>query len=447
MSWRKIALVLRREYAYNFRRPSFLFTAFGVPLISLGAMILIGYMIDQRESNLDAFRRVGYIDRARIVQQQGPNPHGYFPITDPDVPPPAPMENGSDVGAYFDALEQLAAQQLADGQLDAYFVLGDNYVYTGHVALYTSRKAPEQLREEIEDFLRAQIAVHVPEDVPLPPARLEKIEYVMRDAQTGDELSEAALIGRVMLPLIFVMLYVMATNTTAQFLMSGVVEEKENRLMEILATSIRPLELLWGKLLGLGALALTQIVLWTVAGVLIALLNDTARQFLSGAHFASQDLALLGVLFAFNFLLFAAVMLGIGAAVTAEAESRQLAGVFTMLLLSPLMLMGAYFSDPNGVVPTVLTFVPLTAAMSLLLRITLGGVPAWQLWASLGIQAVTVVGVVALSAKVFRLGMLMYGKMLTPRTLWQALRTGQRTLTSAAEARPARRQRKGWWRR
>jgi len=315
------------------------------------------------------------------------------------------------------------------------------------VALYAQRSAPEQLREDIKDFLKAQIALHVPDDVPVSPARLEHVEYVMRDAETGEELSKWALIGRIMLPLIFVMLYVMATNTTAQFLMSGVVEEKENRLMEILATSVRPVELLWGKLLGLGALALTQIALWAVAGVLIALFNDQARAMIGGARFASGDMLLFGVLFVANFLLFAASMLGIGAAVTAEAESRQIAGIFVLVTVLPLMFMGAYFDNPNGVLPVVLTFVPFTAAMSLLLRMMLGTLPVWQMWVSVGIQIVSVVAVVALSAKVFRLGMLMYGKMLTPRTLWQALRTGQRTLTSASGERPARRQRKGWWRR
>ncbi len=443
MSWRKVFLVLRREYLYNFRRPSFLFTAFGVPLISLGAMVLIGYLANRSESDLDAFHRVGYVDRAGVLQAQGPNPYGYFPIADPQLSPPQPTESG-EAGAYFDALERFAAQQLAAGELDAYFVLSDHYVYSGQVALYARRSVPQKLREQIKDFLRAQIARRVPSDVPLPPARLEKIEYVLRDAQSGAELSEAALIGRLMLPLLFVMLYVMATSTTAQFLMSGVVEEKENRLMEILATSLRPLELLWGKLLGLGALALTQVALWAAAGVLIALLNETAREFVSGARFAPADLGLLGVLFVSNFLLFAAVMLGIGAAVTAETESRQLAGVFTLVLVLPIIFTGTYINDPNGPLPTVLTFVPFTAAMSLLLRVTLGHLPAWQIGVSVGIQALTVVAVVALSAKVFRLGMLMYGKMLTPRALWQALRSGQRTLTSAGDARTAQRQRKGW---
>ncbi len=442
MSWRKIALVLWREYRYNFRRPSFLFAAFGVPLISLGAMFLINAMVEKREADLDAFRRVGYVDRARVVWPQAPNPRGFFPVADPRL---SAAEEGT--SAYFDALEARAAQLLVAGELDAYFVVEADYIYSGKVALYARRGVPQALREAVEAFLRAQIVARVPRDVPLPPSRLEAIEYVMRDAESGAVLSEAALMGRLMLPLIFVMLYVMATNTTAQFLMSGVVEEKENRLMEILATSLRPLELLWGKLLGLGALALTQIALWTAAGVLIALFSETAREFLRGARFAWADVALFGVLFVSNFVLFAAVMLGIGAAVTAETESRQLAGIFTLVLILPLVFTAVYITDPNGTLPLVLTFVPFTAAMSLLLRVALGTLPTWQVVLSVGVQLVTVVAVMALSAKVFRLGMLMYGKVLTPRMVWRALRSGQRALTSAGDAKAARQQRKGWWRR
>jgi hypothetical protein len=97
------------------------------------------------------------------------------------------------------------------------------------------------------------------------------------------------------------------------------------RLMEILATSLRPLELLWGKLLGLGALAITQVVVWTLAGLLIAGSNSDAQDFITGVSFQPGDMAILVVLFVLNFLVFSAIMLGIGAAVTAEAESRQMA--------------------------------------------------------------------------------------------------------------------------
>jgi len=447
----KVWLVLRREYTYNFRRPSFLFTAFGVPLISIVAIFLIFQFSVEREANLDKFQRVGYVDRAMIVEPAGPNPADYTPVTQPDLPMPAADSQPDALPAYFDALEAHASEQLLAGELDAYFVIPEHYVLSGQVTLVTQRSVPQALLDAIEDFLATQIAYRAPETLPVPVERLVDAEFTLRDLDSGEEMSEAALVGRLLLPLIFALIYFMATSTTAQFLMSGVVEEKENRLMEILATSLRPAELLVGKLLGLGALALTQVALWGAGGLLIALVNEDARTFLGGAKFQTTDLALIGVLFLINFLIFSASMLGIGAAVTAEAESRQIAGVFTFLMVLPLMFSAAFFTNPDGPLPVFLSLFPLTAAIGLTMRLGVGTLPTWQIGLSMAIQIVTALIVVWLAIKVFRLGMLMYGKPLTPRTLWVALREGRVTLTSApAEAggaAPAARRRKGLFRR
>ena len=449
---RKIWLVTRREYVYNFRRPSFLFTAFGVPLITLVAMALVFVITTRHETSLDNFQRVGYIDRAMIINSSGPNPAGYFPISDPTAPMPVQTSRGQLVGEYFDGLEAYAQQQLQNGELDAYFVIPQNYLFSGRIDLYVRRNMPEALRSSIEDFMRAQIASRAPQTLPVPVERLGTQEFVLRDPDSNEELSETAILGRILLPFLFVMIYFMSTSTTAQFLMSGVVEEKENRLMEILATSIRPSELLWGKLLGLGALSLTQVALWGAAALAARQLNADARVFFSGAEFNPAHLLLIGVLFVINFLLFSATMLAIGASVTAEAESRQIAGFFTFLSVLPIMFLGAFFNNPDGVLPIFFSFFPLTAAVGLTLRIgLLGGMPAWQIGLSLVLQVIAVLGVMWLAARVFRLGMLMYGKPLTPRTLWRALREGRTTLTTASvEGGPtgtASRRRKGLFRR
>ncbi len=446
----KVWLVLRREYAYNFRRPSFLFTAFGVPLLSLVAMFLIFQFSVARETELDKFQQVGYIDRALIIDPAGPNPADYTPVTDPDLPMPAADGQPDALPAYFDALEAHASEQLLAGEMDAYFVIPEHYVLSGQVTLVTRRSVPQALLDAVEGFLRAQIAHRAPETLPVPVERLASQNFTLRDLDSGDELSDAALLGRLLLPFVFVMIYFMATSTTAQFLMSGVVEEKENRLMEILATSLRPAELLVGKLLGLGALALTQVALWGAGGLLIALVNEDARTFLGGAKFQTTDLALIGVLFLINFLLFAASMLGIGAAVTAEAESRQIAGFFTFLAVLPIMFSVAFFTNPNGPLPLFFSFFPLTAAVGLTMRLGVTSLPTWQIGLSLIIQIAMALIIVWLAVKVFRLGMLMYGKPLTPRTLWSALREGRVTLTSApaeaGEAALAPRRRKGLFR-
>lgn len=432
MNWSKIALVMRREYLFNFRRPAFLFTAFGVPLLSLGAMFIAINFIADSESNLDDFQQIAYVDRAAIIDPDGPNPNNYQPVRVPGLDGPEQTEDGIAVGPYYDELEAYAAEQLQAGEIDAYFVLPHNYTLTGRVDLYAMESVPEALRDDVRGFLADQIATNAPDDLPVPPARLTDLGITLRDLDSGDELTEAEIIGRFLLPVIFVLLYFMATNTTAQFLMSGVVEEKENRLMEILATSLKPIELLWGKLLGLGALALTQVVLWASAGLVISTINDTASDFLSGAEIAPESLALVLGLFLINFFLFASIMLGVGASVTAEAESRQFAGIFSLIMVLPFALLAAFLTNPNGPLPLFFTFFPLTGAMGLMLRIGLTNVPIWQIVVSAGLQVLTVLVVMWLAAKIFRLGMLMYGKRLTPKAVYQALREGRATMTTAS---------------
>lgn len=425
-------LVLKREYTFNFRRPSFLFTAFGVPALTLVGMFVIIQFTADRETNTDAFQKVGYIDRAGIITETVPDFDTFAPVTDPALQ--APGENVTAAATYYDALEASAQQQLNNGTLDAYFVLPDNYVLTGLVDLYADQNIPQALQEDVQNFLRAHIAALAPDGLPVSADRLANpVDVVMRDVDSNEKLDDFALIGRLLLPFLFAFLYFMATSTTAQFLMNGVVEEKENRLMEILATSLRPIELLWGKLLGLGALALTQIVLWAAAGVLIASQFEEARDFISGGALDVPALILMLVVFVLNFALFSAIMLGIGAAVTAEAESRQIASIVTLFNVAPIALLAVYFANPDGVLPLIFMFFPLTAGMGLIMRMGLTDIPAWQIALSLAIQVVSTIAIMWLAAKVFRLGMLMYGKRLTPRTLWAALREGSTTLTTATQ--------------
>lgn len=429
-------LVLKREYVFNFKRKSFLFTAFGVPLLTLAAMFLIIRFTVGRETNLAEFNRIGVVDRAAVVTDLSVPPGDedapeYVRVTDPALVAP----EGDDPAAreaYFAALEEAARQQFDAGDLDGYLVIADDYILTGQVDLYTKGNIPAALSRNVTAFMRRQLSAIVPDSVPVPPDRLANpVEEVIRDIDTGEELSEPALVGRMMLPFIFVFIYFIASSTTAQFLMSGVVEEKENRMMEILATSVRPGELLWGKMLGLAALSFTQIGLWLGAGLLIILLNEDAREFASGVRFAPLDIALFVVLFVINFLLFASVMLGIGASVTAEAESRQVAGIFSFVNVAPIALIVTFFTNPNGPLPMFFSFFPFTAATGLILRFGMTNVPLWQIVLSVAIQVVSVLIVMWAATKVFRLGMLMYGKRLTPREFWRAVREGRVALTTA----------------
>jgi ABC-2 type transport system permease protein len=247
---------------------------------------------------------------------------------------------------------------------------------------------------------------------------------------------EAAFMGRFMAPFILAFVFLMAVNTTSQFLMSSVVEEKENRMMEILLTSCTPLQMLWGKVLGLGLLGLTQVGLWLGAGALIISgQSEGVMDFLSGVRF-TPDIIILGLLYlVLGYFFFSGVMAGVGASVTAEREGQQFAGFFTILTILPMALLITFMEDPNGPLPVFFSIFPLTSPVGMLMRMPMTTVPVWEIIVSVALLAVTVVATVWLAARVFRLGLLMYGKRLTAREIIAALRQGGQTMVSAAQSR------------
>ena len=136
-----------------------------------------------------------------------------------------------------------------------------------------------------------------------------------------------------------------------------------------------------------------------------------------------------------GYFLFGAIMAGVGATVTAEQEGRQFSGLFSMVAVIPMILLVTFIDDPNGTVPVVLSIIPLTSPVSMLMRMPMTAVPVWQIVVSLVVLALTVFATVWIAARVFRLGLLMYGKRLTVREIIQAMRQGRQTLTSVAQAR------------
>jgi len=411
---RKIWLIARREYLYNFRRRSFLFTAFGVPLFSIGMMFVIFTLAENTFAATGQLGSVGYVDLSEegVLASPTEQPEEYIAFASEE-----------EARAAFDA-----------GEIGAYFVIRPNYLDSGLVDAYGHDAIPEGIEDQLETFLQVNVARQVPENV--PTARLlNPMDVTVIDLRTGAEMEDlnAFIVGVIFRPIIFGMIFLMAISTTSQFLMSGVVEEKENRMMEILATSSTPLQLLWGKVLGLGALGLTQVVLWGVA-LFVILNTQGGTGILAGMSFTADYIVVSLIYFVLGYFLYGAVMVGIGAAVTAEQEGRQFSTVFAMITVLPFMLSITFFTDANGTIPLILSLFPLTAPLAVIMRMPLATVPVWQIILSMVLLALSTVLVMWLAARVFRLGMLMYGKNLSLREIVRAMREGRQTMTSVAHA-------------
>jgi ABC-2 type transport system permease protein len=257
----------------------------------------------------------------------------------------------------------------------------------------------------------------------------------VRLADSGRVVDEGGIFFLLMLPLIFAILLMTSSVTTSGFLMSGLVEEKTNRIIEVLVTSVTPMQLLAGKIVGLCLLGLTQVLILIASGVIglaVARRLEAIQDVI-----IPVDLAVLGIVYyLLSYFLLAAFLAGIGAVAGSEQESRQFSAILTIPFMLPLFVIVNFILDPNGPLPVILSLVPITAPMSMLLRIGITNVPTWQIVASLAILALTVLVTVWLSARMFRWGLLLYGKRLDLRQIARVIlrRNGAQMATSAAHS-------------
>lgn len=412
----KMWIVARREYLSNLRRRSFLFAVFGVPIFTFVVWAVIFLVMAATDEKLQEIGVVGYVDQADMIR----NP--VIPADQPELAVPY---------IAYDS-EEAARQALEANEIGAYFTLPENYLKTGTVKIYTPGSLSSALEDSINTLLLSNLSERLDSDVPL--ARIQTpVTLTVVAADTGRTLTEANIPALIFIPLIFAFVFFMSSNTTSGFLMNGVVEEKTNRVMEMLITSVTPMQLLLGKIVGLGLLGLTQLVVWGVAGFILIRLGQAAP-FLAGIDFPA-DLALVFlVYFILSYFLLASLMAGLGA-ITGSSEERSLyTTVISLVWIIPFFFIATLIEEPNGTLAVVLTLIPVTAPMTVLLRMGFASVPAWQLIASLSILLVTALVVVWASARVFRWALLLYGKRPGPRELWRVIRNSPDSATVTAQS-------------
>jgi ABC-2 type transport system permease protein len=209
--------------------------------------------------------------------------------------------------------------------------------------------------------------------------------------------------------------------TTSSFLMNGLSAEKSSRIMEVLITSVRPMELLGGKVLGMGVLGLLQVVVFLVAGY-VGVAVAQQQNALPGLVIPPDMAVLAIVYYVLSYFFIGAGLAAIGAVTSSEMEGRQFSALFILPVMLPYLAIFTFLLDPNGTVPTLFTLIPFTAPMAVLMRVGLTTVPAWQLGVSIGGLILVDLLVLWAAARLFRWGVLSYGKVPGWRGLWKIIR-------------------------
>ena len=247
---------------------------------------------------------------------------------------------------------------------------------------------------------------------------------VTKRGATGESGMVTFFLGYVVGLVLYMIILIYGINV-----MRSVLEEKQTRIIEVLVSSLRPFQLMLGKVVGVGGVGLFQFGIWTFTGYLMLHFRG---QILGALHVPLEQissftfpaisgtlLAVVGAYFVLGYLLYAALFAVVGASVTADSEAQQAQQPVMMLLVFSLIVSFAALSDPSGQMAVVTSMIPVSSPIIMPVRVATSDVPTAQLALSLVIAAATVLLVVWLSARVYRIGILMYGKRPNLKELWR----------------------------
>lgn len=396
---KKFWLVFKHEYLRHVLRKRFIFGVLSVPIfigVSVGLGLLSAVLGTDR-------RPVGIIDHSGVLSD---------PLLVPD------SDNGileTTTFLFFSDPEK-ARQALDSREIQGFYTIDADYIDNGKIDL-TSYEAPgSQVSIDFTKLLRLNLVKDQ------PPEKQNRLyagpEITVRSL--GDERTAGnSNFMEIVLPIVAGILFLVAVNISGGYLLQAVVEEKENRTIEIVMTSVSTNQFMAGKIAGNLSVGLTQLLIWLLAagaGVL-ALVRVQ-----SGPTDLTVATTFLGMLFLTSLptlIMIAALMAMIGATTTEAREAQQIAGLFTLPIFIPLWFIQPIIENPNSPLAVGLSLFPLTSPLTLPIRVAFSSVPTWQVILSLGILIASALGSVWLASRAFRFGMLRYGKRLAFRELFR----------------------------
>lgn len=424
---KNIYLIISREYLERVRKKSFIVVTLLMPLLMIGLMVAPTLMMLYSGSDL---KRIAVIDRSGIVAS----------------------ELVSSAEVEFVREEQLTKDEACriynnDSDIFGVLYIGSDIESRDSVQLITNSSSSLMLEENIA----GQISTIV-EREKLRRYNIDNLETILAEVEThidlstyvndgtGDETTMESTSSGVsyILGIALGMLLYMVIILYGQMVLTSVVEEKASRVIDVMVTSCSPFALMMGKILGIAAVALTQIAIW--AALIISaskfllpslLLADGAAagdMMLSAAMGTLGNTGYLASLFAYvalfligGFLLYASLYAAAGSAVDSVQDGQQFNSVIMLPIILSMIIMMSVFNDPNSPLAFWASIVPLTSPIVMITRIPFG-IPSWEIALSVVLLYATFVATTWLASKVFRVGIFMHGKRPSWSELWQWVR-------------------------
>lgn len=429
MNWRQVFLVLKREYMTRFKSKGFIWATILVPV---GFILMFGLGIAIAVWESDVSFEIGILDKTGTVYPSLAeiDDSRYLDASDLSVDSVRSLVQSEDLTGYIIITED---HILNDKELELI------YSGTGGINLLSS------VRSDLRDVIRRERIrlAEVPEQVQQifdSRIEVESRRLTSEGEETADDTEFFSFIGMLMGVIIFAAIF-----GYGGYIMRGVIEEKTNRIIEVITSSVKPIELLTGKMAGVGALAATQLGIWTLSFLaLISAAGPIAMMFmpqpdeLMNTELTDAAPQLPGILdipeietslivyfvifFILGYLLYSSLFAAIGSASDSETDSQQL----MLPIMAPIFI--AYFimfqatTNPDGTLAVIGSLVPFFTPIVMITRIAITEVPFWQIGLAIFLMAISFLGTMWLSAKIYRVGILSYGSTAGFKDLFKWIR-------------------------
>lgn len=435
------SIILKREYLTRVKKRSFLILTFLGPLFFAALMIAPSLLMIKSEQ-MESKKSIAVLDESGMFEGRIENTDANTFIYQSE------KEN-------IDSLKNFVFEGIYDAIL---YIPATELNIPVNAKLYSNKQIPMTLTSHIEREMKQVVEHQKLIASGIDPAVVKatqtniNVATIRMDEESGEKTSYAELeyiIGLVLALIIYFAVFLFSNQV-----LRGVIEEKTNRIIEVIISSVKPFELMMGKIVGIALVGLTQFMLWIVLTVAIYFV---ASGFILGPEIMSpsgtvmteqisqmtettqgQDIMLEAVnmvqsinfgailwsflfYFVFGYLLYAAMFAAIGGMVDNETDSNQFSTIVSLPLIVAIVCSTAMVNNPDSSLGIWLSMIPFTSPISMMIRIPFG-VPYWQVAVSLVILILTFILITWLAGKIYRTGILMYGKKPSLKEIWKWLR-------------------------
>jgi len=429
MPGRRILVVTWREYLTRIKTKGFWIGTVAIPILMLAAIILpVVFLatakITHRTVVVDETGRAGAALVSRLSEGRA-SQGGMFErraaefearVEEPAADRESQREdlNRRVVEGEIDSWIWISAEGLAKNRVD---------YYAESVSSFLTQALIQNALTDVVRRVRAQEAGYDPEDV---EALLRRVSLnTVRVSEEGEK-AERAEAGFILAYFMGLLLYMLLVLYGQQVLL-GVLEEKTSRVAEIVLSTLRPFELMMGKLVGICLVGLTQLTIWLVTAAFLTAPAVVASLVTLPENFQVPAVSPwlmfnLAVFFLLGYFVFSTFYAAIGAAFNNVQEAQQFSVVAVVFLIVPMMLMVVVINDPDSTLSVVMSLIPLFTPMLMLLRIAVKAPPLWQVLLSYALTLGFAVFMVWVCGRIYRVGILMYGKKPTLGEIWRWFR-------------------------